>query len=416
MNKIKSSPWFILLIMVAGVLAGGFLGKDFEPLGISFYGICDVGSQLFLNSLTLIVVPIVSSSIIVCMAKLAKTDSFKRLGIKTILSYLVTCGIAALIGLLIVLIFEPGKSPELQKMVSTVSVKALDSSAIKQIIISIIPSNLLGVLDETKLLGLIFFSILLGFAISKAKADLLLNFFDEIFKTIIQITHFIIKFLPLGVFFLVAKIFAQTGFGSLKQLGLFLATTVIALSIHALIVLPIFLRTVSKVSPLKVFKALWPALMLSFSTSSSAAALPVTIECVEKNVGISNKIASLVLPLGVTLNKAASALFGCIAVIFVAQVYGVELSFLTLSAVFILSWITAMGIAGIPSACLVAVIMILKTIGIPTEGIGLFIAVDRILDMLRSAINTLNNSCCTIFVATSEGEKPFSNSGKILDA
>jgi Na+/H+-dicarboxylate symporter len=168
--------------------------------------------------------------------------------------------------------------------------------------------------------------------------------------------------------------------------------------------LPLFLKFIARVSPVRHFKAMSPALITAFSTSSSAAALPVTIDCVEKRAGVSNRICSLVVPLGTSINMSGSALYECVAAIFVAQVYGIEISFVTQFVIVLMALITSMGVAGIPSASLVAILVILKAIGLPAEGIGFFIDVDRLLDMCRTTVNVFSDSCCAVLVARTEGE------------
>ncbi len=221
----------------------------------------------------------------------------------------------------------------------------------------------------------------------------------------IQVTHLIMKLLPYGVFCLVAKVFMTTGIGSLKSVALFSLTALLGLAAFMFIALPLMLKYVAKVKPMRHFKAMSPALVTAFSTSSSSATLPVTIDCVEKRAGVSNKICSLVVPLGTSINMSGSALYECVAAMFVAQAYGIDLSFTTQFLVVVMSLVTSIGVAGVPSASLVAILVILKVIGLPAEGIGLFVAVDRLLDMCRTTVNVFSDSCCAILVARTEGEE-----------
>jgi Na+/H+-dicarboxylate symporter len=212
------------------------------------------------------------------------------------------------------------------------------------------------------------------------------------------------KFLPLGVFCLVAKTFATTGLESLQSLALFFLTVIIGLMIFSLIALPLILKMTGIAKPYRHFRAMAPALITAFSTSSSSATLPITIDCVEKRAGVSNRICSLVIPLGTSINMSGSALYECVAAMFICQVYGIELTFTTQFTVVFLALITSIGIAGIPSASIVSLLIILKVIGVPAEGIGLLFAVDRILDMCRTAVNVFSDSCCAVLVARTEGE------------
>lgn len=258
------------------------------------------------------------------------------------------------------------------------------------------------------MLGLIFFSLIFGFALSKIEhhpLSVLVGFWQGIFQTMLVMTDIIMHFLPLGVFCLVAKSFASSGLESLQSLALFVATVILGLCVFSFIALPLLLKVMGRVSPRNHFRAMAPALITAFSTSSSSATLPVTIECVEKRAGVSNRICSLVVPLGTSINMSGSALYECVAAMFLAQVYGIELSFTIQFSIVLLALVTSIGIAGIPSASIVAIVVILKAIGLPVEGVGLLFAVDRILDMCRTSVNVFSDSCCAVLVATSEGEK-----------
>ncbi|MBM3184553.1 MAG: dicarboxylate/amino acid:cation symporter, partial [Chlamydiae bacterium] len=262
-------------------------------------------------------------------------------------------------------------------------------------------------LSHGEMLGLIFFSLIFGYAISKIEsgsASILKGFFQGLFQAMIYFTHIIMKFLPYGVFCLVAKVFMVSGFSSLESMGLFSLTVIIGLAIFMFIALPILLKWIGKVKPSRHFKAMGPALVTAFSTSSSSATLPITIDCVEKRAGVSNRICSLVVPLGTSINMSGSALYECVAAMFIAQMYGIELSLSTQFLVVITSLIASMGVAGVPSASLVATLIILKVIGLPLEGLGLIAAVDRLLDMCRTTVNVFSDSVCAILVARTEGE------------
>lgn len=404
----------VFLAIILAVIAGTLSGTESGIFGITFYSVYDLFGTLFIKALTLIVVPLVSASIITGIARIGGEGSFGRLGVKTFGFYITTTFLAILTGLLFVNLFDPGISPsgnlaekarELAHLKDQLAMQKLNG--IRDILLQIVPSNILDALAHGQMLALIFFSMLFGYAITKIEAhpsSILLGFWQGIFQTMIQITHMVMKVLPFGVFCLVAKVFATTGLGSLKSLVLFFITVIASLAFFMFIVLPILLRVVGKVNPLNHFRAMAPALLTAFSTSSSSASIPVTLDCVEKRAGVSNRISSLVIPLGVSLNLSGSALYECVAAIFVAQVYGIEISFFTQFLVVFLALITSLGVAGIPAGSLVAVIVILKAIGLPEEGIGLFIAVDRLLDMCRTTVNVFSDSCCAILVARTEGE------------
>ena len=417
MQKKKKSPWMVFAAIILAMIVGSWTKTDAQIFGIHFYEMFDLLGKLFINALTLVVVPLISSSIITGIARIGNESDFGRIGAKTFTFYLGTSLIAILIGLFFVNILGPGYSinSEMIKAYETSQVDQIqqfvatqEGNKITNLILQVIPSNVVEAFSQGHMLSLIFFSLLFGFAVSKIEAhpaSILLGFWQGIFQTMLKITEIIMKFLPLGVFCLVAKVFATTGIESLRSLGLFTLAVMLGLAVFVFLALPLLLKIVGKVKPYRHFKAMSPALITAFSTSSSAATLPITIECVEKRAGVSNRICSLVVPLGASINMSGSALYECIAAMFVAQAYGIDLSFTTQVVVVILALISSIGVAGIPSASLVAVVVILKAIGLPVEGIGLFIAVDRILDMCRTTVNVFSDSCCAVLVACTEGEK-----------
>jgi Na+/H+-dicarboxylate symporter len=219
------------------------------------------------------------------------------------------------------------------------------------------------------------------------------------------ITDWVMKFAPIGVFALVAKVVATTGLEVFKPLAFFFFTVLGALIIHFAVVMPILLTVLGRVNPVRHYRAMAPALLTAFSTSSSSATLPLTLECVEKNAGVSNRTSSFVLPLGATINMDGTALYECVAAMFIAQAYGIELSFATQFTVVLVALLTSIGVAGIPSASLVAISIILATIGLPVEAIGLILAVDRVLDMCRTTVNVFSDSCGAVVIARTEGEE-----------
>lgn len=219
-----------------------------------------------------------------------------------------------------------------------------------------------------------------------------------------KITDWVMKFAPIGVFALVAKVVASTGFAAFQPLIAFFFTVLGALAIHLLIVLPLMLRFIGGVNPWYHFQAMSPALLMAFSTASSSATLPVSMECVEKRAGVSNRTTSFVLPLGATVNMDGTALYECVAALFIAQAYGLDLDFTTQFTVVLVALLTSIGVAGIPAASLVAITIILTAIGLPIEAVGLILAVDRVLDMCRTSVNVFSDSCGAVLIGRLEGE------------
>lgn len=414
--KKKVSPLWVFVAIGLGILAGSLSGTTAGVFGITFYSIYDLFGTLFIKSLMLIVVPLVASSIITGIARIGSEGKIGRLGLKTFGFYITTTFLAVSTGLLFANLIHPGSAGLSEELSSQISQHAATQQTLtsgklnsfSDLLLQIVPANIIRALADGQMLGIIFFSLLFGFVISKLEehaAATQRSFWQGIFQAMIKITELIMKVLPFGVFALVAKVFATTGLESLKSLVLFFVTVLLGLSFFMFVVMPLMLKFIGKVNPIKHFRAMGPALITAFSTSSSTATLPLTLECAEKRAKVSNRICSLVIPLGLSLNLSGSALYECVAALFVAQVYGIDLSITTQFIVLFLALITSLGVAGIPAGSLVAVIVILKAIGLPEEGIGLFIAVDRLLDMCRTTVNVFSDSCCAVLVARTEGEK-----------
>lgn len=397
-------------------LLGSITKSNTEILGLNLVATYDVIGKLFINALTLVVVPLVSASIITGIARIGNEQDFGRLSAKTFIFFISTTMIAICIGLFFINLIGPGYS---HSAISAEFVGEVNIAEIQQklsstgggnfveLLMKIVPSNIVAAFSAGNMLGLIFFSLLFGYAISKIDkrvAAPLQLFWEGVFQAMIQITHMVMNVLPIGVFCLVSKTVITAGVESFGSLAKFFFTVMLGFAVFSLIALPLLLKFVARVSPIRAFQALGPALITAFSTSSSSATLPITIECVEKRAGVSNRICSLVIPLGTSINMSGSALYECAAAMFVAQVYGIHIPLLTQFFLVFIALLTSMGVAGIPSGSLVALVVILKSMGLPIEGIGLFFAIDRLIDMSRTAVNVLSDSCCAILVAKSEGE------------
>ena len=276
------------------------------------------------------------------------------------------------------------------------------------LILQIIPSNIVAAFSQGQMLGLIFFSLLFGYAITKIQKELtssLQNFFNALFETMLKITHIILKFYPLGVFCLVAKHVAQTGFETISTLALFVSFSIGVICLFCFVILPLYMKIFVNIPIIKHIKALLPALTTAFTTSSSSASLPIAMECVEKRAGVPSCISLLIVPLGSALNLAASALYTYISICFFFFLHGIDLT-LSLQLLLIpVTLLSCMGIAGIPSGAIVAIIVILKGFNIPIENIGLFLAVDRIIDMFRTSGNVFTFSSSAVVLAKSQGTK-----------
>ncbi len=397
---------FQILIML---LAGGLFGYYFSDLTKYTNWI----GELFLRALNMIIVPLIFCSITTGVASVGSSGNLGRLGIKTMGYYMLSSLAAICTGLILVNLFKPGVGADLG-FIEPVGGIAAASDSFGQTLIKIIPTNIIEALAQGQMLSIIFFSILFGFfltRISEKPQKLISDVLNGILEVIMRITMFVIRFAPLGIFSITAKVIAQqviNGNGIdeiISRLGLYMVTVLAGIFFHFLITLSLAMKILGKVNPMKHLRNMATPILTAFSTSSSNATLPLTMEAVENNDGVSNKIASFTLPLGATINMNGTALYECVAVIFIAQAYGIELSFGQQMIVVFTSLLAAIGSAGIPMAGLVMMAVVLKAVGLPLEGIGLLLAVDRILDMFRTTLNVYGDTCGAAIIAKSEGEK-----------
>ncbi len=416
--------WQILIAMALAVVAGSLSGTEAEFLGIQWFALYSFLGTLFLNALKMLVVPLVVSAIITGVASISLQGGLGRLGLKTLGYYLMTSAFAITIGLVVVNLMQPGEHVGGMQVEAEVSetiaqkVEGRSLGDVAEIFLRMVPENIVAAAAEMQLLGLIFFSMLFGYFMMKIDSpyrDTLYHFWQGVFEVMMKITDWVMKFAPLGVFGLVAAAVAKTGLEQFLNLATFFFTVVLALGIHFFIVMPLVLRFVGGVkNPWRHYKVMEPALLTAFSTSSSSATLPITLETIEKNAGVPNRYSSFVLPLGATVNMDGTALYISIAVIFIAQQYGMQLDWIDQLMIMVTTLMASIGVAGIPAASLVAITIILVSMGLPTEAIGLIMVVDRLLDMMRTAVNVFSDSVGAVVIARSEGEKQVYGDEKLL--
>lgn len=397
--------WQILIALILGILLA-LIAKQlgFEKFIIDDFSIVGV---IFLRSLRMVIVPLIVSSIISGVTSIGTTEKIGRMSVKTFTYYISTSLLAILTGLVLVNIFQPGVGVHLN-LQQVPSELQSNVSKLGDTLLGIIPVNPLAAMVEGKILPTIFFSLLFGVFITRSPEPYrtqLTDFFQGVFEVMMKLTHFIIRFTPLGVLAIVSQKVAHIGLEVFIPLAGYMGTVIAALALHALLTLPLLLWLVGGISPIKMFRAMSAALLTAFSTASSSATLPLTMSSIEDNAGASNRVSSFVLPLGATINMDGTALYECVAAIFIAQVYGIDLSFGTQFVVVFTALLASIGAAGIPMAGLVIMAIILNAAGLPLEGLGLILAVDLPLDMLRTSINVWSDSCGTAIIARSEGEK-----------
>lgn len=389
----------VFVAIILGVLAGIFFpGEGF----VAFYNL--VG-QLFLRSLTLMVIPLIAASIINGTLRLGGEGGLGKLGASILGSFFVAMAVAVATGMIVVLLFQPGSAAAV--VTSGIEFTATDVSfwkKIEDILFRFVPTNIFSAAANGEIIGVIIFSALFG-TFSAHVGPELRSFWEGTFRTLLLMTQWVMKFLPFGVFGLIAKTAATTGISALTSLGTFVIAAGVGLIIYGLILLPIGLWLVAGVNPLRLVKVMSPALFTAFSTSSSVATLPVALECVEKGAGVSNKITSLVLPLGISVNLAGSALYAAAVVTFIAQLSHAPMDYASLAFMYAVILMTSFGMAGIPSASLVAVVLILQTLHLPNEQLALLFTIERFVDMARTTVNVFTNSCCAVAVARLHGER-----------
>lgn len=403
----------LILAVAAGLATGGISG---EPVEWALNAYRMIGT-LFLNALRMITVPLVVTAVIGGIAQIGGGRDFGRLGAKTIGFYLLSTTLAVLTGLLAIHLIQPGlvngqpardliglsaDTAEVQKKVA-----GRTGQDFADVLLRMIPANPIAAAAEGDMLGLVVFSLLFGFFLSRLPGEsggALIGIIQTVFDVMMKLTDWILRFAPIGVFGLVARVVATTGLDAWRPLSAFFFTVVLALAAHAFLTMPLLLIFLARVKPWRHFRALAPALLTAFSTSSSTATVPVTLDCLEKRAGVSNRVGGFVVPLGATVNMDGTALYECVAALFIAQAYGLELTFATQFTVVALAILTSIGVAGIPAASLVAIVLILQNIGLPAEGIGLILATDRILDMCRTTVNVFGDATGSVIIAKSEGE------------
>ncbi len=364
--------------------------------------------DLFIRALKMLIIPLVFASLISGVSNLGGGDNLGRLGIKTIGYYMLTSTLAIITGLFFVNIIKPGVGAD-TSFEQEVDGLATSAGTIGQTLMEIIPTNIFQSMTNGKMLPIIFFSILLGFFINKIGDKprmVLTNFFNAFFELMMKVTMWVIQFTPLGILGIVAKTVADQDdlMGLVSSMGLYMGTVLIALATHAFITLPVLTKFIGKADPIKHFRNVTTPLMTAFSTSSSGATLPLTMTAVEENDGVSNKITSFTLPLGATINMDGTALYELVAAMFIAQAYGFDMSITEQIIMVAAALLSSIGAAAIPMAGMVMLTIVLSAVGLPLEGIGLILAVDRILDMFRTSVNVWSDTCGAVIIAKSEGE------------
>ena len=429
------------------ILIGLFLGLFFAwlsvrsgwPTAFTINYIKPFGT-VFLNSLKMVAIPLIFTSLVVGVTSIEDATRLSRIGGKTFLIYMITTILAVALGLTMANLIKPGQALSGQARARLMTLYASEAAqqsatlqaiheqgAPLQLLIDLVPENLLASMsNNVNLLQVVFAAILLGITllqIPPRKSKPVMLFFEGLNDALIELVRFIMRLAPVGVFALVASLLVEVAgdnnphevFEILYALLWYVATTILGLAFMTFMVYPILLRLFTKVSYVKFFKGIHPAQLVALTTSSSAAALPVTMERVERHLGISEEISSFVLPLGATVNMDGTALYQGITIVFIAQALGLDLSIATQLTIIVNVAISSIGVAGVPGGAMVTTTMLLQSIGIPATGLALILAPDRILDMCRTATNITGDAAVAVVIASSEGALAQGANGKLLN-
>ncbi|WP_418895861.1 dicarboxylate/amino acid:cation symporter [Sporosarcina cyprini] len=390
----------IFIAFVLAVLLGSLFGENInflKPFG-----------DLFLRLIKFIIAPLILSTLVVGVASSSDPKQLGRIGLKTMVYYLATTAIAIMIGLLIAFMISPGKGVSLDSdgLVAPEAATQEPQSAITTLL-NIVPDNPFSALASGNILQIIFFALFIGLAITLVgeKAQPVYRFFEGFSEVMYKITGIVMKVAPIGILGLLAPVVGQYGLSVLLPLLKVIVAVYLACILHALIVYSTAVKTFAKMSPLTFFKGISPAALVAFSTASSAGTLPMTIKNTNENLGVPKKISSFVLPLGATINMDGTAIYQGVAVIFIAQFFQLELSFVQLLTVVLITILASIGTAGVPGAGMIMLAMVLSSVNMPLEGIALIAGIDRVLDMMRTSVNIIGDASAAVVVAGTEKEE-----------
>ncbi len=389
------------------IFAGFFLGILFGWLiGEPIIPVAEPMQELFLRLLRMAILPLVITSIVSAVIQVGSSKGLGKISLRTITYYLTTSVLAILTGQVLVNVFKPGKGAKIGLLETPEGIGVVDQG-FGDLLLNIIPENPFEAMANGDVLPVIFFSLLFGFFVTQLKIDqrnLLGNVFQAAFEAMMKLTSFVIWTAPIGVFGIIAGIVAKTGFDAFASLGKFFLVVIAGLSIHFFITLPLILKYVGKMSPAKHFRGMLSALITGFSTCSTIVTLPLTLKAVTEVSGASKKAAGFVLPIGATINMDGTALYECVATIFIAQVYGFDLGLAQQGIIVITAVLASIGAASIPMSGFVMLTIILNAVGLPLEGVALILAVDRILDMFRTTVNVYSDSVGAVVISRLEGD------------
>lgn len=408
----------IFLAMLLGALVGSLSSADSALFGIPLLALHDLLGTLFINALKMVVVPLIASALAAAVMRPDQHAAVGKKGGMALFYYTTTSFLAVCTAVLLNNLINPGiidGKPAGERMGLEASagevIAQLGSHELgdfAKVFYDLLPPNIIEAAASNQLLGIIVFSFLFGWCLrplSNPAAATLRDMIDAFYQVMMNMTLLVIRFAPIGVYALIAKTVTQTGYQAVLPLAWFFVTVLAGLLLHSLGSLALILKIFARRSPTRLLKASAPALLTAFSSSSSSGTLPLTMKCLQQRAGISRETTNFMTPLGTALNMDGTALYECAVVLFIAQAYGLELSLIQQLMIVVLAVVTSIGVAGIPSASLVAITLILTTVGLPAEAIGLIMATDRLLDMFRTSVNVWSDCIGAALVARLSGEE-----------
>ena len=402
-----STQIFIALLIGAlfGVVIHYWIPSSYIKDTVIVEGVLYVVGQGFIRLMQMLVVPLVFCSLICGSMAIGDTKTLGKVGVKTIGFYLVTTALAVCVALGSALLINPGRGLDMDAVQKGTVSSTTEATSLVDTLLNIIPKNPVQSMANGYMLPIIVFALFVGIMLAKlgTRGSVVANFFSQFNDVMMEMTMAIMKIAPIGVFCLIARTFATVGFSAFAPMLKYMGNVTLALAIQCLVVYQILLFVFTRLNPFKFIKKFLPVMGFAFSTATSNATIPMSIDTLSKKMGVSKQISSFTIPLGATINMDGTSIMQGVAVVFIAQAYGIPLTMGNLATVVVTATLASIGTAGVPSVGLVTLAMVLNSVGLPTEGIALIMGIDRILDMIRTAVNITGDAVCTTIVCHQEG-------------
>lgn len=396
----------LLLGAVFGIVLCYLIPDSKVKNDIIVEGILYVIGQGFIRLMKMLVVPLVFCSLVCGSMAIGDTKKLGTVGVRTLVFYLATTALAVTVALSVGNLINPGIGLDMSAIKTSAStVETMEATSLTDTILNIIPDNPINSLASGTMLQVIVFALIIGVILAKMgeRAETVANFFSQFNDIMMEMTTAVMKVAPVGVFCLIAKTFAGIGFDAFVPMLKYMGSVILALALQCFVVYQVLLFLFTRLNPFRFIRKFFPVMTFAFSTSTSNATIPLSIDTLFKKIGVSKRISSFTIPLGATINMDGTSIMQGVAVIFIAQAYGIDLTPSALATVVATATVASIGTAGVPSVGLVTLSMVLTSVGLPTEGIALIMGIDRILDMLRTAVNITGDAVCTTIIARQQG-------------